>query len=65
MLLLDSNIVRFWLSLSYTCVFSFYSYMSLLSKLKCLFQTEKCGMGVVAEEDIKQGDFVIEYVGEG
>ncbi|KAK4408220.1 Histone-lysine N-methyltransferase ASHH3 [Sesamum angolense] len=34
------------------------------SKLKCLFQTEKCGMGVVAEEDINQGEFVIEYVGE-
>lgn len=43
----------------------FYSYVPLLSKLKCLFQTEKCGMGVVAEEDINQGDFVIEYVGEG
>lgn len=28
-------------------------------------QTEKCGLGVVADEDIKQGDFVIEFVGEG
>ncbi|KAG0473288.1 hypothetical protein HPP92_015145 [Vanilla planifolia] len=27
-------------------------------------KTEKCGSGLVAEEDIKQGDFVIEYVGE-
>lgn len=36
-----------------------------LSTLRCLFQTEKCGMGVVADEDINQGDFVIEYVGEG
>ncbi|XP_074579037.1 histone-lysine N-methyltransferase ASHH3-like [Curcuma longa] len=27
-------------------------------------QTEKCGFGLVSEEDIKQGDFVIEYVGE-
>ncbi|KAK4280506.1 hypothetical protein QN277_012127 [Acacia crassicarpa] len=29
-----------------------------------LVQTEKCGSGIVADEDIKQGDFVIEYVGE-
>ncbi|GAB4858978.1 Histone-lysine N-methyltransferase ashh3 [Ancistrocladus abbreviatus] len=29
-----------------------------------LVQTEKCGSGVVADEDIKQGEFVIEYVGE-
>lgn len=28
-------------------------------------QTEKCGSGIVADEDIKRGDFVIEYVGEG
>ena len=28
-------------------------------------QTEKCGLGIVADEDIKQGEFVIEYVGEG
>nr|GEW32468.1 histone-lysine N-methyltransferase ASHH3-like isoform X1 [Tanacetum cinerariifolium] len=27
-------------------------------------QTEKCGSGVVAEEDIMRGEFVIEYVGE-
>ncbi|KAL9143070.1 hypothetical protein ABFS82_14G211600 [Erythranthe guttata] len=27
-------------------------------------QTEKCGMGIVAEEDIRKGEFVIEYVGE-
>ncbi|XP_075520175.1 histone-lysine N-methyltransferase ASHH3-like isoform X1 [Primulina tabacum] len=27
-------------------------------------QTEKCGTGIVAEEDINQGEFVIEYVGE-
>ncbi|XP_062170373.1 histone-lysine N-methyltransferase ASHH3-like isoform X3 [Alnus glutinosa] len=27
-------------------------------------QTEKCGSGIVADEDIKQGEFVIEYVGE-
>uniref|UniRef100_A0A0D9XCB9 Histone-lysine N-methyltransferase n=1 Tax=Leersia perrieri TaxID=77586 RepID=A0A0D9XCB9_9ORYZ len=26
--------------------------------------TEKCGNGVIAEEDIKKGEFVIEYVGE-
>ncbi|XP_019449447.1 PREDICTED: histone-lysine N-methyltransferase ASHH3-like [Lupinus angustifolius] len=30
-----------------------------------LVQTEKCGYGIVADEDIKLGDFVIEYVGEG
>ncbi|KAJ8755146.1 hypothetical protein K2173_018944 [Erythroxylum novogranatense] len=29
-----------------------------------LVQTEKCGAGIVADEDIKQGEFVIEYVGE-
>ncbi|KAF2915572.1 hypothetical protein DAI22_09g045100 [Oryza sativa Japonica Group] len=29
-----------------------------------LIKTEKCGNGVVAEEDIKKGEFVIEYVGE-
>ncbi|MBA0778630.1 hypothetical protein Gotri_006478 [Gossypium trilobum] len=27
-------------------------------------QTEKCGEGIVADEDIKHGEFVIEYVGE-
>ncbi|XP_011080198.1 histone-lysine N-methyltransferase ASHH3 [Sesamum indicum] len=35
----------------------------LMKKMK-IEQTEKCGIGVVAEEDIKQGEFVIEYVGE-
>ncbi|KAG6413783.1 hypothetical protein SASPL_126498 [Salvia splendens] len=34
-----------------------------VKKMKTV-QTEKCGMGVVAEEDINVGDFVIEYVGE-
>ncbi|KAH6804999.1 histone-lysine N-methyltransferase ASHH3 [Perilla frutescens var. hirtella] len=34
-----------------------------VKKMKTV-KTEKCGMGVVAEEDINQGDFVIEYVGE-
>uniref|UniRef100_A0A2P2LLC8 Histone-lysine N-methyltransferase ASHH3 isoform X2 n=1 Tax=Rhizophora mucronata TaxID=61149 RepID=A0A2P2LLC8_RHIMU len=34
-----------------------------VKKMK-LVQTEKCGAGVVADEDIKQGEFVIEYVGE-
>lgn len=29
-----------------------------------IVKTEKCGSGVVADEDIKQGEFVIEYVGE-
>ncbi|GAA0148172.1 hypothetical protein LIER_07691 [Lithospermum erythrorhizon] len=29
-----------------------------------IVKTEKCGSGIVADEDIKQGDFVIEYVGE-
>lgn len=28
-------------------------------------QTEKCGWGLVADEDIKAGSFLIEYVGEG
>ncbi|CAL0328673.1 unnamed protein product [Lupinus luteus] len=34
-----------------------------VKKMK-LIQTEKCGSGIVADEDIKLGDFVIEYVGE-
>ncbi|KAJ4787943.1 histone-lysine N-methyltransferase [Rhynchospora pubera] len=34
-----------------------------IKKLKVV-KTEKCGFGLVAEEDIKQGEFVIEYVGE-
>ncbi|XP_076892187.1 histone-lysine N-methyltransferase ASHH3-like isoform X1 [Bidens hawaiensis] len=29
-----------------------------------IVQTEKCGSGVVAEEDIRRGEFIIEYVGE-
>lgn len=29
-----------------------------------IVQTEKCGSGVVAEENIMRGEFVIEYVGE-
>lgn len=28
-------------------------------------QTERCGMGLIADEDIKAGSFLIEYVGEG
>ncbi|KAJ8438394.1 hypothetical protein Cgig2_004504 [Carnegiea gigantea] len=35
-----------------------------IKKMK-LVQTEKCGSGIVADEDIKQGEFIIEYVGEG
>ncbi|KAM0935080.1 putative [histone H3]-lysine(4) N-trimethyltransferase chromatin remodeling SET family [Dioscorea sansibarensis] len=34
-----------------------------VKKMK-LVETEKCGSGLVADEEIKQGDFVIEYVGE-
>lgn len=34
-----------------------------VKKLK-LVQTEKCGSGIVAEEEIEQGEFIIEYVGE-
>ncbi|XP_022155984.1 histone-lysine N-methyltransferase ASHH3 isoform X4 [Momordica charantia] len=34
-----------------------------MKKMK-LVETEKCGSGIVADEDIKQGEFVIEYVGE-
>ncbi|XP_077230459.1 histone-lysine N-methyltransferase ASHH3-like isoform X2 [Tasmannia lanceolata] len=34
-----------------------------VKKMK-LVKTEKCGLGLVADEDIKQGEFVIEYVGE-
>ncbi|CAM8935130.1 unnamed protein product [Rhodiola kirilowii] len=34
-----------------------------VKKLK-LVKTEKCGSGVIADEDIKQGEFIIEYVGE-
>ncbi|OMO89934.1 hypothetical protein COLO4_19513 [Corchorus olitorius] len=35
-----------------------------LGRSKFGFGTEKCGAGIVAEEDIKHGEFVIEYVGE-
>ncbi|PIA52930.1 hypothetical protein AQUCO_01000651v1 [Aquilegia coerulea] len=34
-----------------------------MKKMK-LVKTEKCGEGLVADEDIKIGEFVIEYVGE-
>ncbi|ONM21455.1 Histone-lysine N-methyltransferase ASHH3 [Zea mays] len=34
-----------------------------LKKTK-LIKTEKCGHGLVAEDEIKKGEFVIEYVGE-
>ncbi|BAU02488.1 hypothetical protein VIGAN_11203000 [Vigna angularis var. angularis] len=34
-----------------------------VKKMK-LVQTEKCGSGIVADEDIEHGEFVIEYVGE-
>lgn len=34
-------------------------------KLKFVLQTKNCGLGIVADEDINQGEFVIEYVGEG
>ncbi|ESQ44088.1 hypothetical protein EUTSA_v10006478mg [Eutrema salsugineum] len=34
-----------------------------IKKMK-LVQTEKCGYGIVADEDISPGEFIIEYVGE-
>ncbi|XP_026660855.1 histone-lysine N-methyltransferase ASHH3-like isoform X2 [Phoenix dactylifera] len=34
-----------------------------LRKVKVV-KTQRCGFGLVADEDIKQGDFVMEYVGE-
>ncbi|XP_057969982.1 histone-lysine N-methyltransferase ASHH3 isoform X1 [Malania oleifera] len=34
-----------------------------VKKMK-LVKTEKCGSGIVADENIKKGEFVIEYVGE-
>ncbi|XP_078445264.1 histone-lysine N-methyltransferase ASHH3-like isoform X2 [Wolffia australiana] len=34
-----------------------------VKKMK-LVQTEKCGSGIIADEDIKQGEFIVEYVGE-
>lgn len=34
-----------------------------VKKMK-LVKTGKCGSGIVADEDIKLGEFVIEYVGE-
>lgn len=45
--------------------YCFYARLKCQSKLKYCFQTKKCGSGIVADEDIKQGEFVIEYVGEG
>lgn len=62
---------------SQSCLFNFYpSYLLENLKLwvwghcfssKWVFdlQTQKCGSGIIADEDIKQGEFVIEYVGEG
>ncbi|WZZ51917.1 hypothetical protein YC2023_052024 [Brassica napus] len=35
-----------------------------IKKMK-LVQTEKCGYGIAADEDIKSGEFIIEFVGEG
>ncbi|XP_059655897.1 histone-lysine N-methyltransferase ASHH3 [Cornus florida] len=35
-----------------------------LPKKMKLVKTEKCGSGIVADEDIQHGEFVIEYVGE-
>ncbi|KAJ4884969.1 putative histone-lysine N-methyltransferase ASHH4 [Raphanus sativus] len=34
-----------------------------IKKMK-LVQTEKCGYGIVADEDIESGEFIVEYVGE-
>ncbi|KAF3524964.1 hypothetical protein F2Q69_00049544, partial [Brassica cretica] len=34
-----------------------------IKKMK-IVQTEKCGYGIVADEDINSGEFIIEYVGE-
>ncbi|CAN0890937.1 Probable galacturonosyltransferase 4 [Linum grandiflorum] len=34
-----------------------------MKKMK-MIQTDKCGVGIVADEEIKRGEFVIEYVGE-
>ncbi|KAI4304170.1 hypothetical protein MLD38_039720 [Melastoma candidum] len=34
-----------------------------IKKMK-LVETEKCGSGIVADEDIQRGEFIIEYVGE-
>jgi len=36
-----------------------------VSWISCCLQTEKCGYGIVADEDINSGEFIIEYVGEG
>ncbi|KAM7278424.1 hypothetical protein ACFE04_005558 [Oxalis oulophora] len=33
-------------------------------KQMSIVQTEKCGAGIVADEDIREGEFIIEYVGE-
>ncbi|KAL6655791.1 hypothetical protein ACP70R_006617 [Stipagrostis hirtigluma subsp. patula] len=34
------------------------------SRHSFLILTEKCGFGLVAEDEIKKGEFIIEYVGE-
>ncbi|XP_031500233.1 histone-lysine N-methyltransferase ASHH3-like isoform X2 [Nymphaea colorata] len=39
-------------------------FQSRVSKKMKVVKTEKCGLGLVAKEDISQGEFVIEYVGE-
>lgn len=68
------SIGNYWMWTFYVVAFIIYVFTGgcfvlfnfhFLCTLRCLFQTEKCGMGVVTDEDINQGDFVIEYVGEG
>ncbi|KAL9263383.1 Histone-lysine N-methyltransferase ASHH3-like protein [Drosera capensis] len=39
-------------------------FQSRIPKKMKLVQTEKCGSGIVADENIKRGEFIIEYVGE-
>ncbi|KAJ1289207.1 hypothetical protein BS78_02G146400 [Paspalum vaginatum] len=45
-----------------TCANKSFQHRSL--KKTKLIKTEKCGYGLVAENEIKKGEFVIEYVGE-
>ncbi|GAB2233336.1 hypothetical protein Drorol1_Dr00002557, partial [Drosera rotundifolia] len=39
-------------------------FQSRIPKKMKLVKTEKCGSGIVADENIRRGEFIIEYVGE-
>ncbi|OAY80254.1 Histone-lysine N-methyltransferase ASHH3 [Ananas comosus] len=47
------------------CLCGMYIFVTIIcTELPGLDAPKRCGLGLVADEDIKRGDFVIEYVGE-